>query len=82
MSKAEFSTDQMGNFARIYSKRALNNCNAAPEGMSELTKTNIWREASEQQRTIIVRDIKRIARSLFINAGYSLEIVNKNIPNN
>ena len=51
-----------------------------PEDLPEIARNQEWKQASPGQRDKACRTIRDMARALLIRAGYSRDIVYRNIP--
>ena len=71
---------ELGALAAKYAHHVVTHKGFRPEDLPEIARNQEWKQASPGQRDKACRTIRDMARALLIRAGYSRDIVYRNIP--
>lgn len=80
MDRPVFRKAELTLYAEAFARMVLVRIEATPEDIAAMTGTKEWQEARQDQKESICREIKDMARAMLIDAGYSRDIVYRNIP--
>lgn len=80
MSRDLYRKSELEALAAKYAQNVVTHKEFRPEDLPEIARNQEWKQASLGQRDKVCRTIRDMARTLLIRAGYSRDIVYRNIP--
>ena len=80
MERDLYKKSELEALAAKYARNVVTHKGFRPEDLPEITRSQEWKQASPGQRDRTCRAIRDMARTLLIKAGYSRNIVYRNIP--
>ncbi len=80
MGRDLYRKSELEALAAKYAQNVVTHKGFRPEDLPEIARNQEWKQASPGQRDKACRTIRDMARALLIRAGYSRDIVYRNIP--
>jgi len=80
MGRDLYRKSELEALAAKYAQSVVIHKGFRPEDLPEIARNQEWKQASPGQRDKACRTIRDMARALLIRAGYSRDIVYRNIP--
>lgn len=74
---ATVSKEDMKRLAELYADRLTRNARYGVEAMTELTGSDVWREASDEHRRFLKSQIREKAFKLLMDAGFPPDAVRR-----
>lgn len=74
---ATISKEDMGRLVGLYADRLTRNARYKVEDMTELTSSEVWREASDEYRRFLKQQLRNKGLRLLLDAGFPADVVRK-----